>query len=41
LYTRSQGRDLRALSSATPVVAASLSPEGIDDLARRIVEAIA
>lgn len=37
LYRRSQARDLRALSSAATIEAASLSPAGIDDLARRIV----
>ena len=37
LYKRSQARDLRALPSAATFTAASLSPAGIDDLARRIL----
>ena len=37
LYRRSQARDLRALSGATGVDAASLSPAGIEDVARHIL----
>ena len=41
LYKRSQARDLRALPSATAVTASSLSAAGIDELARRILDAVA
>jgi tRNA 2-selenouridine synthase len=41
MYRRSQARDLRALTSAIAVAADSLSPEGIEQLARRILGAVA
>ena len=41
LYKRSQSRDLRALSDATVVGTDNLSPDGIADLARRILAAAA
>lgn len=41
LYRRSQARELRALAGATGVAATSLSPAGIDELARRILDAVA
>ena len=38
LYKRSQARDLRALPGALAVEAPSLSPDGIEDVARRILD---